>query len=173
MKKNIIIILTFIIILSADLYSSGTEYTCKQMDGCTPTGYTTVFELEWVSQSTLQITVSERVSQQEDDVFLYNLTTYPPVYSGNKVTINGGTNTKLLPFNATVPLEGSGGWYYCCDCMGEDDNRCVPQGQDTELHCANETCPECCDGYVDYKGEIYQGGGIVVDAPVVVFVSNE
>lgn len=176
MKKIIMILIVLLSFSISNIFAAGTEYASKQMDGCTPTGYTTVFELEWISQDTLQVTVSERSSNQNDGIYLYNLTSYTPYFNGNSCSISGGINTKLLPFDDPSQTEKSDEYEFTCLCNGEIDLVCCAiQGDQYLISCLEEGCCECCKGALVPKGSgsSYAGGGIVVDAQVVIFVSTE
>jgi len=104
MKKLMIIFLVvFSVLFTVETYATSTTYAniITDEDG-DPTGQTIEYELEWISQDTLQVTVTTRATTSGDGLYLYNLTSNTPTVSDSVFSISGGTNFKTLPFGGSA-----------------------------------------------------------------------
>jgi len=183
MKKLIILFLVaFSVLFSVNVFATSTEYECLEIgSNCIPTGNTIVYELEWISQDTLQVTVSTTASQSGDHVTFYNLTSNAGTVSGNTRTIsNLSSNTKFIPFDDTVALTV---WECEGHCQCECSATYADTGCELHTHMAGEYCTVtditmCTSCYYYCEGtsngvHVYGGyGGILVEANVVVFVTD-
>jgi hypothetical protein len=195
MKNYILMLLVLFIFSSFNVYSSSEVFESLEVDeDGDPTGQTVVYELEWISQDTLQISVSTRASAAGDEVYLYNETSYSEVQTVvtcgtmtlNGLEFNGGTNTKYVPFEEQfsyvyTKVEDSCLCEGTNNCGGVIDPGCQLGNWGSGFRCSkikdSDLCsaPNMCvhhskvynGGSVPYEG---YGGGILIEADNIVFV---
>ena len=183
MKRFILIIIALVALTVVQSFSSGDVYESLQMDeDCTPTGYTVVYELEWISQDTLQVTISERSSSQGDKVTFYNLTGNTGTGQTSSLTIsNCSANTKLIPFDeaGSYVVSGFTANCWCLPCVtGQIDTGCSYEMEPPGMQCVADLdeCPSGCElwctGYSGNNNALYSGnnGSLLVVAEYVIFI---
>jgi hypothetical protein len=174
MKKIFMILIILLTFSISNVFATNTEYANIITDSNgDPTGQTVVYELEWISQDTLQVTVSTRASAAGDGLYLYNLTSITPTVSGSELSISGGTNLKTLPFGgeAISAIIVIGGKTYECFCSKGGDGCTWTANGNTIWDCDDTGCGACSqtndNPNPDFEGAIF------VDAENVVFVTEE
>jgi len=194
MKNYILMLLVFFIFSSLNAYSSSEVFESLEVDeDGDPTGYTKVYELEWISQDTLQITTSERASSVGDVSFLYNETQYTMtntmvICEGDtleKSTIHCGNNTKFIPFDDS-------GYYmveeisFGCKCMAiincgaTVDKGCRLSHEPRGYICDKTELFPCSGDCIRYHDAVSGGssshrgfsGGILINAEYVIIVAQ-
>ncbi len=159
---------SFCQMISQDVYSS-----------ILSSGDVKVFTLEWLSEDTLQISVTERSSQSGDAVFFYNLTSITGDESESEITFEGGDDTKFIPFDDPDFIATSDYTKVTCNCLGTGAClvKYIPVDGGFKFYCGSD--PEipclggCSDPIITNKEPMptpvdYYQGGILVEAEYVI-----
>ena len=191
MKKNISFIVIFICFVNLNSVLCDEFESLEVDENGNPTGITKVYELEWISTDTLQVTYGERSSSPADKVFLYNETPYSVssctiICNSDtliKSSISCGSNTKYIPFDDSgyYQVDNCDTGCKCIrntDCGATIDPGCALLNDHKGMRCiaaGTLPCPGICLKYdeVSLGGTtVYSGysGGILINADNVVII---
>lgn len=152
MKKNLVLVLLLILaMMTNSLLSQPVQYTSKEMNGCTPTGYTNVITLLWINSDTVQVSKSQRISTGNDSTCSYDLAGLDYTENGNTITFQCEEDIWVIPFEGDLYLSKCvdfGNFSLTCDCEGEGSCDILVNFDDNgDLHatCDHSPCTECCN----------------------------
>ncbi len=175
--KKIFVFLAVFVLSTIYLLSQEYEYISLQ-----PSGNTVVFTLNWVSDDTLEITVTERTSISGDEVNFYNLTSITGTINGDEYIVDGDEDTKFIAFDAPQAIAANDRQHGKCECSASGKCKAVIDNvyggvkvkciSDPENPCGGN-CKKIIYISPDTGSDMeFYNGGILVEAEHII-ISNE